>query len=332
MATTDKALRDLDCESWEPQDIIIYTQRAGPDILLEDVDSLAAANHFFYSIRNVDIPGITQHRPRRPEDYTSLFLEDEPLRHPMPIITLVGVHNITGSSNTVSIYVRDSSEIPRIIQSLFIIARGINLPDFPNWTHQHNLGGVVNYMFIEQVEQRLSELGLLTQENPSYYHGSPYSGLDLAAYENEILFVTPSPSVAHHYTVVLPASGRRPRATVLDKKTIYTFDVNINQEDIFDTRYPEHENAYQEIRNELKKILDPEDWPSKRLVATPSLPDSTMNTSGYFPDFGSGLEIVTEFKNRGFRALWVSEGSQGASLGLFYPEEDAEIVDIEYLD
>jgi len=166
--------------------------------------------------------------------------------------------------------------------------------------------------------------------NP-YYHGSPYKGLDLSQFEGRLLFLTPSLGVAEEYTKVLFASGRRPKnARVEDRKTVYTIDFDIDPSEIFDTRNPEHKELYGEIRAELKQVLDPDDWPSRELSATPLMPDSSEPIFGFFPDFGSGLNIVPTLKELGFRAILVSEGSQGVSLGLFYPE-DARITDVRYI-
>ena len=173
------------------------------------------------------------------------------------------------------------------------------------------------------------------RQNPILYHGSPYGGLEnLSKFEGrrEMLFLTPSPSVAEHYTSILLSSGQRPKKmAVKDQKTIYTFNIDLPEEVVFDTRKPEHRKLYYQIRNELKEELEPEDWPSKDLMFTPDLPDSDVSTYGQFPDFGSGLNIRSKLKELGFRAMWVSEGSQGASLGLFYPQ-DAELLNMKILD
>ena len=179
-------------------------------------------------------------------------------------------------------------------------------------------------------------LGMLKEEvkrTDHFYHGSPYSGLiSTTEFEGRYLFLTPSPGIARDYTIKLPASGKRPKKRrVINQKTIYTLKVNLSKDVIFDTRRPEHQRLYREIRSQLKLEIESEDWPSKDLMLTPDLPDSSLSTAGFYPDFGSGLNIIPSLQERGFRALWVSEGSQGASLGLFYPE-DAVIIDTQYLD
>jgi len=200
--------------------------------------------------------------------------------------------------------------------------------------HQEKVQGIIEGT-IEDYEGSSPLWEAEPRRNPDipFYHGSPYSGMkNTSDFEGRYLFLTPSRSVASSYTTTLPASGRRPQLfEVEDQKTIYTLRITTLPHEIFDTRNDEHQQLYTEIRDELKYELDPEDWPSRDLTATPNIPDSPISLGGYFPDFGSGLNIIPKLQELGFRALWVSEGSQGASLGLFY-SEDAEIISTEYLD
>ena len=121
-------------------------------------------------------------------------------------------------------------------------------------------------------------------------------------------------------------TGRRPYEGVQEVETLYTISVHLNERDIFNTTEPEDRNIYYKIREELKRELDPEDWPSRELSSTPRLADVSFVIYGDLPDYGAGLAIIPSLKDMGFSGMWVSEGSQGASLLIFYPETDAEIV------
>lgn len=210
----------------------------------------------------------------------------------------------------------------RLKEAIYIEAAGLGCYQREHKLSNEEIGNIALDILKEEVK-RVNH----------YYHGSPYSGLtSTAEFEGRYLFLTPSPGVAKDYTVQLPASGKRPKnREVFNQKTIYTLVVILPENAIFDTRKPEHHQLYSEIRNQIKLETDPEDWPSRDLIATPDLPDSPISTAGFYPDFGSGLNIIPKLQEYGFRALWVSEGSQGASLGLFYPE-DAKIIDTQYLD
>jgi len=164
-----------------------------------------------------------------------------------------------------------------------------------------------------------------------FYHGSPYAGMVLEEFVGKF-FVTPSMSVARDYLVPLVGTGRKPYDDVEEVKTLYTIGVNLDEVDIFNTTEPEDRRLYYKIREDLKKELDWEDWPSRDLQSTPRLRDASLVICGDLPDYGAGIFIRKYLKEMGFRGMWVAEGSQGASLLLFYTKYDAEIIRAECLE
>lgn len=168
-----------------------------------------------------------------------------------------------------------------------------------------------------------------------FYHGSPYSSGTISDFSNfelagNLLFLTPCRQVANDYTTPLLAAGRKPtQRQVEDKPVIYTVRIGIPDDLIFDTRNPAHEAVFNEIVDELA-TANPRHERFRDLIHTPWLPGCNVNTAGLLPSFGSVRVLVKPLKDKGFRGVWISESSQGASLALFYPE-DAKILHTEFL-
>jgi len=162
----------------------------------------------------------------------------------------------------------------------------------------------------------------------TFFHGSPYSSgniMDFANFElaGGILFLSPCQNVAQEYTKVLLGSGRKPKQHHLEKPTVYTVKLGIEADEIFDTRKPEHHEMYKKLRRHIAS-LDPEDNLGN-LARTPALQDCNLQIAGDFPSFGAAHMLKSHLMPLGFRGVWISEGSQGASLALFNPL-DAKIL------
>lgn len=165
------------------------------------------------------------------------------------------------------------------------------------------------------------------QNNPlraDFYHGSPYSSgivQDFSGFEfsGGVLFLTPCRQIARDYTRPLLASGKKPSKQVEARPVIYKVELKLEEDDIFDTRKPEHRKLYKDIGKKLREE-DEEDY-LEALMMTPWLPNCSLEVVGELPSFGAVHKIKKYLKDLNFRAAWISEGSQGASLAVFYPED-----------
>lgn len=173
------------------------------------------------------------------------------------------------------------------------------------------------------------------RQNPiadaDFYHGSPYySGIveNFSSFEllGNILFLTPCRAVADEYTRQLLAAGRKPKRPVENKRVVYTVKIEMADQQIFDTRNPDHAQAYDQIMTNL--MAQDEDERYRDLSHTPSLRGCNLETGGLLPSFGAVRALQRPLIQMGFRACWISEGSQGASLAVFHPQ-DATIIDIQ---
>lgn len=164
-----------------------------------------------------------------------------------------------------------------------------------------------------------------------FYHGSPYSSGQIEDFSSfdlvgNILFLTPCRHIAEEYRTPLMGAGRRPtKVNVENTPVVYTVRINIPDDQIFDTRKPAHAQIYEDMMEQL--LAEDEDERYRDLVHTPWLPGCTVNTAGLLPSWGTVRVIRPLLLQRGFRATWINEGSQGASLALFHPE-DAKIINI----
>lgn len=141
---------------FEEETTQFYTQRRGPNTLLSDVIDLATANHYFHSCKEVSIPGLHSHHRTGPAWAPSIFFEEEPLYHSHPMITFVNIPEITGGTNTATIYIRSPDEMGRAVEILRTISQLINRPEIRRSVRDRNLTGV-NYYTLEQIEAILAQ-------------------------------------------------------------------------------------------------------------------------------------------------------------------------------
>ncbi len=169
----------------------------------------------------------------------------------------------------------------------------------------------------------------MNRSNPyRMWHGTPYGPIrSFSEFAVPRAYFTPSPAVAKDYTHGPGiASGRRPAGVTGSTPSIYEVEVDLEPDEVFDTRRPEHQALYEEIRQEIKRRFpnDRDEWIDRDLIRTPS---DVPGWSGHYPGYGTGLALIPYLKDRGFAGLLLSEGSQGASLLVFdRPGERAKII------
>jgi hypothetical protein len=162
----------------------------------------------------------------------------------------------------------------------------------------------------------LAELKGVVREAIKLYHGSPYGGIkQFTDFKGRIPFVFFSPSVdtALEYTKVLNVAGRDPGGERSSQRTLYHVDVDFPESEIFDTgKNPEHAALYDQFRKEAYQ-KDPEDVYGI-LIWTPEIPGSSRRIE--LPPWSSIHGLFPFAVEKGFRAIWFSEGSQGPSLAV----------------
>jgi len=153
-----------------------------------------------------------------------------------------------------------------------------------------------------------------------WFHGSPYCCMETAAdYERPIMFVTDSEAVAREYRWALPAAARRPKGNHRDEPTLYKVRLLFSSAAILDTRVPAHRAVYQEIADgSTARRIDPQ------LVSVHAARDSTV--AGAFPSYGTVLPLMRALEPMGFQAAFIAEGTQGASLAVWRPQQAVEII------
>lgn len=156
------------------------------------------------------------------------------------------------------------------------------------------------------------------------FHGSPYSSGIIENFSDfelsgGVLFLSPCKHIAQEYTKPLLSAGKKPKKQVQDTPVVYTVQINIEDDQIFDTRNPAHLQIYKQLRKQIRDE-DPE-AALDSLMQTPYIPNCSIQVAGLLPSFGAVHVLKRYLKDMGFRAAWISEGSQGASLALFNPND-----------
>jgi hypothetical protein len=181
----------------------------------------------------------------------------------------------------------------------------------------------------------ISDIRRIVRESIKLYHGSPYRGIKkFSDFRGRIpyIFFTPHRGTAIEYSrtvshVDTTFSRKDPGGERASGPTLYSVRLDFSDADVFDTgRNPEHAEIYKKIQDDLWK-LDDEDFPSK-LIWTPILPGSSSRVE--LPNWTEIRKIFPEIAKLGFRAIWFSEGPQGASLAIRL--EDAGSVHIEEVE
>lgn len=135
----------------------LYTNRSGPNTLLREATTLAKANQYIHTWKNVRVPNISGMIPPGPDHEIDIHLDDDPIRYDLPTLKFLGIPHRTGATHTAAIYIRELVEIPKIIYTLVLISIIIHT-EFPHtWTREYNLDGN-NHHYIDDVEEILRTL------------------------------------------------------------------------------------------------------------------------------------------------------------------------------
>lgn len=151
------------------------------------------------------------------------------------------------------------------------------------------------------------------------YHGSPFRFDDLRF----PIYLTTQRRVAKQYAT---QSVLRRRVAAPGSATIYTIAVNPLR--ILDMRLPAHRRLYEKARHQWNEVR-PDRW----------LPSSEgRDAEGFImshtllPGYGREIAILEALSQDGhnFDAIWLDEGTQGASLAVF--RGDLRVLNAEPLD
>jgi hypothetical protein len=137
------------------------------------------------------------------------------------------------------------------------------------------------------------------------------------------MFLTDSRQVAIEYTRPLMGSGTKPR-DANESKGLYSIRLLFNETQIFDLRIQEHKDLFLSYVHKSEGEIRKSD-----VMSVHSAHGS--NLRGVFPSFGVVRELSQFLLEDGFQAMIVAEGSQGASLAVFNPQENLEIIKVEKL-
>ena len=148
------------------------------------------------------------------------------------------------------------------------------------------------------------------------YHGTPYGYFDFADYVGEYAFFTTSKEVAREYTRALIQSGKKPEGAKIGP-TILEVDVTLATGSIFNTAREPDRTLYTRLVRQARAALPDDDWPSGQLMVT----YLDEYTSVLLPPWSDVKTLMPYIIDEGFRAAWVSEGSQGASLVVHHPQD-----------
>jgi hypothetical protein len=182
--------------------------------------------------------------------------------------------------------------------------------------------GAVGVLFYLCRKNRKNAFGDL---DSVYYHGSPWRMGNIARFKKPAMFVTDSEQVASEYTKQLIMTGTKPDADATGEPTVYKVGLRFDEDRIFDTRRDDHMALYLQIAKEARKE-DP-DTSIRKSELWSVRPARGSNVSGTFPSYGQVYELLPRLAQRGFLASYVAEGGhQGASLAVWRPQENAEIL------
>jgi hypothetical protein len=159
----------------------------------------------------------------------------------------------------------------------------------------------------------------------TWYHGSPYEAMGSAAdFKGPYIFLTDSEQVAGEYKEPLPAAGKRPEG-VKDGPSRYEVELLFDASSIFDTRIPEHMTVFREMVKQA--LLEDREEPMltmgdlTRVHATVG-----SNLGGTFPSYGCVRYLSGRLRDLGYKAAYIAEGSQGASLMVMDPQTNVNFV------
>jgi hypothetical protein len=148
------------------------------------------------------------------------------------------------------------------------------------------------------------------------WHGSPTTGINddfsNVRTPQRATFFTREKRVAEQYSKMRfhEALGAAKVPEGAEKKpTLYRVRV---QGDFFDMRRPEHLALYEEIRQEHNAQ-------DSRFILPPIDSEGFLHSHTHLPTWGWAGVFKPHLVQRGFQGVWLDEGSQGISLGIFDP-------------
>lgn len=203
------------------------------------------------------------------------------------------------------------------LDQLFKIASRLDDAEIPEGTKiEHELSQEAAPIIHENVNATLPAV---------WYHGSPWCCMQsIADYQGDIMFITDSKFVAEEYTKPLLGTGKRLNNETNNGPVVYTLRLTFNPEQIFDTRRSDHVKLFQKLMKQ-SFIDDPEDFfRNSDIIRVPAARGSVI--SGYFPSFGIARSLLRTLVSHGFKAAFIGEGSQGASLAVLAPQQNLEII------
>lgn len=161
------------------------------------------------------------------------------------------------------------------------------------------------------------------------FHGSPFGAIKTFKNIKHPIFLTLSKEVAREYAVgeVLNAQKLPDGVTSTNAPTIYVVEVKLG--DVIDFRQSKVRELYSRLRNDALRLNDDyelrHDYP--KIEAS-----GFLSTSSGLPSYEFWRPIKKIFSDAGFTVdgIWLDEGSQGASLVYFQPN-DIEILEVHAL-
>lgn len=161
-----------------------------------------------------------------------------------------------------------------------------------------------------------------------WYHGSRWGNMGSAGnFQGKYMFLTDSRKIAEQYFRPLLAAGRRPRPDAAEQSVLYEVQLLLSDEQVFDTRRPEHMQLFYALAKEaIRDDPDEPDFTKSSLMQVYAAPGSTI--SGTFPGYGCVRPLLDRLKSHGYLASFIAEGDHGASLAVSNPQANVAIVSV----
>ena len=148
------------------------------------------------------------------------------------------------------------------------------------------------------------------------FHGSPYSNVDVS--EAPLLYYTANIEIARDYALGTVAFTGKPPKGVRTEHGPTVYKVKAAGLHVFDFRRTDHQELYQQLREDFNKRLT-EDENDSRLPRLAS--EGFISHRTGLPSYGRISVLIPLIQKRHFDAIWIDEGSQGTSLAIFNPRK-----------